>query len=244
MDSGWQGEMEVLQDYGHIVSENYERIMEGIASACAQSGRKPEEITFVAVTKFVPMERIAPALGLGITNVGENRAQEMQEKLGFFKSSGCAIHFIGQLQTNKVKYIIGQADLVQSVDRIQLAQELERQADKHGVVQDILAQVNIGREPQKGGIPEEELPAFLSEVAVMPHLRVKGLMCVPPEAEEEEARVYFARMRKLFEVCSSTANVQMRHLSMGMSGDYRAAVKEGATMVRIGSALFGPRITV
>ena len=226
------------------IQENYSRVLEGIQSACAQSGRRPEDITLIAVTKYVPAERIAPALDLGITNVGENRAQELTEKLDFYKSRRCAIHFIGQLQTNKVKYIIGQVDLVQSVDRIQLAQELERQAYKHSIVQDILVQVNIGREPQKGGVTEEELPAFLSEASRMPHLRVKGLMCVPPEAEEEEARKYFARMRRLWEACSNIPGVEMRHLSMGMSGDYRAAVKEGATMVRVGSALFGSRPTV
>jgi len=226
------------------ISGNYDRIREGIASACAASGRREQDVTLVAVTKFVPEERIAPALELGIRNVGENRAQELTQKLEFFKTHNCDIHFIGQLQTNKVKYIIGQVDLVQSVDRYQLAQELERQAGKLSIVQDILVQVNIGREPQKGGVVEEELSAFLEAVSDMPHLKVKGLMCVPPEAAEEEARRYFARMRRLWEACSSLPGVEMRHLSMGMSGDYRAAVREGATMVRIGSALFGPRVTV
>ncbi len=224
------------------IEENYKRIQDGIADACAASGRGTDEITLIAVTKFVPIERIAPAIALGIRSVGENRAQEMSQKLDFFRSNGCSVHFIGQLQTNKVKYIIGQADLVQSVDRIQLAQEMERLAARDSVAQDILVQVNIGHEVQKGGIEESNLQEFLYSMADMPHLKVKGLMCVPPAVDELDAVPYFARMRKLFEQCASIQGVDMLHLSMGMSGDYKAAIREGATMVRIGSALFGTRM--
>jgi pyridoxal phosphate enzyme (YggS family) len=223
------------------IAENYERIQDGIADACAASGRRTEDITLIAVTKFVPIERIAPALELGVRHVGENRAQELVQKLDFFKSRLCDIHFIGQLQTNKVKYIIGQVGLVQSVDRIQLVQELERQAAHLDVVQDILVQVNIGHEVQKGGIDEGNLVSFLESMQDMPHIRVKGLMCVPPALDEEEAKPYFARMRTLFEQCKSIPGVAMQHLSMGMSGDYKVAIREGATMVRVGSALFGAR---
>ncbi len=223
------------------IAENYERIQDGIADACAASGRRTEDITLIAVTKFVPIERIAPALELGVRHVGENRAQELVQKLDFFKSRLCDIHFIGQLQTNKVKYIIGQVGLVQSVDRIQLVQELERQAAHLDVVQDILVQVNIGHEVQKGGIDEGNLVSFLGSMQDMPHIRVKGLMCVPPALDEEEAKPYFARMRTLFEQCKSIPGVAMQHLSMGMSGDYKVAIREGATMVRVGSALFGAR---
>lgn len=223
------------------IAENYKRIQDGIADASAASGRRAEDITLIAVTKFVPIERIAPALELGVRHVGENRAQELVQKLDFFKSRLCDIHFIGQLQTNKVKYIIGQVGLVQSVDRIQLGQELERQAAHLDVVQDILVQVNIGREVQKGGIDEGNLVSFLESMQDMPHIRVKGLMCVPPALDEEEARPYFARMRTLFEQCKCIPGVAMQHLSMGMSGDYKVAIREGATMVRVGSALFGAR---
>ena len=223
------------------IRENYESIREQIASACASSGRKQEEITLIAVTKFVPTDRIGAAFDLGITHVGENRAQELTEKLEFFTRHKCDIHFIGQLQTNKVKYIIGRVDLVQSVDRIQLAQELERQAARLDLIQDIRVQVNIGEEPQKGGIGEENLTAFLESMADMPHLRVKGLMCVPPALEAEQARPYFARMRGLWEAAKRIPGVTMQHLSMGMSGDYEAAIQEGATLIRVGSALFGER---
>ena len=223
------------------IEENYKLIQDGIASACAACGRKPEDITCIAVTKFVSEDRIAPAFPLGIKNVGENRAQEMMQKLDFFRSNGCIVHFIGQLQTNKVKYIIGQADLIQSVDRIPLAQELERHAALLNIVQDILVQVNIGHEVQKGGIEENNLDDFLHSMSAMPHLQVKGLMCVPPALDEQEAAPYFSRMRKLFDHSKGIAGVSMEHLSMGMSGDYKAAIREGATMVRIGSALFGAR---
>ena len=223
------------------IQENYAHIVERIASACASCNRKPEEITLLAVTKFVPVERIAQALQLGVTHVGENRAQELTEKLDFFKVHQCDIHFIGQLQTNKVKYIIGRVDLVQSVDRIQLAQELERQAARLDLIQDILVQVNIGEEPQKGGIGEENLAAFLESMVDMPHLRVKGLMCVPPALEAEQARPYFTRMRGLWEAAKRIPGVTMQHLSMGMSGDYEVAIQEGATVIRVGSALFGGR---
>ena len=223
------------------IRENYEHIQEQIESACAASSRRAEEITLIAVTKYVPIERIGTALDLGISHVGENRARELVDKLDFFTNRKCDIHFIGQLQTNKVKYIIGRVDLVQSVDRIQLAQELERQAAQRGLTQDVLVQVNIGAEPQKGGIDEHNLSAFLHSMVDMPHLRAMGLMCVPPALEAEQARPYFARMRGLWEASKHIPGVTMRHLSMGMSGDYTVAIQEGATMVRLGSALFGER---
>ncbi len=223
------------------IRENYEHIQEQIESACAASSRRAEEITLIAVTKYVPIERIGTALDLGISHVGENRAQELVDKLDFFTNRKCDIHFIGQLQTNKVKYIIGRVDLVQSVDRIQLAQELERMAAQRSIIQNILVQVNIGAEPQKGGIDEHNLSEFLYAMSDMPHLRAMGLMCVPPAVEAEQARPYFARMRRLWEASKHIPGVTMQHLSMGMSGDYTVAIQEGATMIRLGSALFGGR---
>lgn len=223
------------------IADNLRRVQDGIADACAASNRKVDEVTLIAVTKFVPMERIAYALERGVKHVGENRVQEFQEKQEFFENYGCTKHFIGQLQTNKVKYIMGQVDLVQSVDRPALVQEMDKQAAKKNLTQDILIEVNIGSEEQKGGILEAELPAFLEAIAELKTLRVKGLMCIPPALDEEEARPYFARMRELFEKCKAVRGISMEQLSMGMSGDYRAAVEEGATMVRVGSALFGGR---
>lgn len=221
------------------IADNYKRIQDTIAHACAMAHRDTSEITLLAVTKFVPVERIALAVELGIRDVGENRAQDFCDKLDFFEKNGFRPHFIGQLQTNKVKYIIGKAVLIQSVDRLELAREIARQAQHQDVVQDILVEVNIGGEAQKGGIGEHALPALLQELHGMPQIRVQGLMCVPPALNGEQARPYFARMRELFEACKEDGG--MRHLSMGMSGDYAAAIAEGATMVRVGSALFGAR---
>lgn len=223
------------------IQENYARIQENIEAACAAVHRSVEEITLVAVTKFVPVERIAPVLELGITHVGENRAQEFRDKLEFFANYGVKRHFIGQLQTNKVKYVIEQAHLIQSVDRPELAAEISRQAVRRGITQNILIEVNIGAEAQKAGADAARMQPFLEEVAALPGLRVQGLMCVPPAVGAEETRPYFARMRTLFEACKSIPGVEMQHLSMGMSSDYSIAILEGATMVRVGSALFGPR---
>ncbi len=222
--------------------DNFNRVKEEIEGACASSGRSSDEITLVAVTKYVSTEAIAAGLDLGLTDVGENRAQELIQKLDFLKSRSCKIHFIGQLQTNKVKYIIGNADLIQSVDRIQLAKELERQASIKGLKQDILVQVNIGDEKQKGGIDGFLLESFLDDILDMPHLNVVGLMCIPPALSEEHSRPYFTAMRSLFEKCSKLQGITMRYLSMGMSNDYRAAILEGANMIRVGSALFGRRM--
>ncbi len=225
------------------IRENYLAIRENMEKAAAAAGRSAGSVKLVAVTKFVEEARIAQALDCGIASVGENRVQELMGKLDFFHTRGVEVNLIGQLQTNKVKYIIGKVDMIQSVDRPALAQEIDRLAVRQGLVQDVLIEVNIGGEAQKGGIAPEELPAFLEMVSAMNGIRVKGLMCIPPAVGEEGARPYFARMRELFETLGSKSipNVSMEQLSMGMSGDYRAAIAEGATMIRVGTALFGAR---
>jgi len=222
---------------------NCEAVFENIERAAHSSGRSAGDITLIAVTKFVNIQRIAEAIAAGIKAIGENRAQELMEKLDFFESQCVDIHFIGQLQTNKVKYVTGKTKLIQSVDRLALAEQINSLSIRAGVVTDVLAEVNIGGERQKGGIDENELPWLFEMVSAMPGIRVKGLMCVPPEVGEGEARVYFSRMKKLFDFYAGQKydNVEMKHLSMGMSGDYKAAIAEGATMVRIGSAIFGER---
>ena len=224
------------------VADRVRRVQDNIASACARANRKEKDVTLIAVTKFMPIERIALALNAGIAHIGENRVQELLEKRPFFKEKDATVHFIGQLQTNKVKYIIEQAHCIQSVDRFTLASEIERQAAKANTVQDILVEVNIGGEAQKGGIDESNLFELLGEIQAYDHLRVKGLMCVPPAGTAEEARPYFRKMKELFEASKSVPGVEMLHLSMGMSADYAVAIEEGATMVRVGSALFGPRM--
>ena len=152
-------------------------------------------------------------------------------------------HFIGQLQLNKVKYVTGKATTIQSVDRLSLAEEINRKAVQLKLVQDVLIQVNIGEEAQKGGINAESLDEFLMSISALSNIRVKGMMCIPPNVCEKEARTYFASIRRLFErhINTGISNVSMEHLSMGMSGDYSAAVMEGATMVRVGTAIFGAR---
>ena len=225
------------------VGENYKRVSENVAEAAVRSGRKPEDIRLIAVTKFVEAERIIPAFEAGCLEVGENRAQELTEKFDFFKAHSQTVHFIGQLQLNKVKYLIGRADLIQSADRPEAFAEISRLALKHGIWQDTLMEVNIGDEPQKAGIAPNDVPELLKRVSDMPNLRVKGLMCIPPAAGSREAAYYFARMKELFESIKgmNIPNVEMQLLSMGMSGDYSSAIAEGANMVRVGSAIFGPR---
>ena len=223
-----------------------ERIRESILEAEAQAGRKAGSVRLIGVTKFKSIEEIRPALEAGLAEIGENRAQEFNDKFEFFSGFGVKKHFIGGLQLNKVKYLVGRADLIQSVDRLPLAAEINRLAVLRGVIQPVLIEVNIGAEEQKSGIAPEKLPELLETVSAMPGIAVKGLMCVPPAGSEDEARPYFAEMRELFEKLRGfpAGNVSMEELSMGMSGDYKAAISEGATMVRIGSAIFGPRSAV
>ncbi len=225
------------------VAETYRRVRDEIAEAAYAAGRSSEEIRLVAVTKFIDTDRIRPVFGAGCLEVGENRAQELVGKYDFFKEYGQIVHFIGQLQLNKVKYLVGRADLIQSVDRMGAFLEINRIASLYGTVQDVLVEINIGDEPQKAGIARAKLPELLSEISDMPCVRVKGLMCIPPMAGDAEVRSCFARMRELFMDMKERKlpNVSMDILSMGMSGDYRSAVAEGATMVRIGSAIFGAR---
>ncbi len=225
------------------IAENYQKICDSIAEAAIKSKRAETEITLVAVTKFVDTGRILQVVRAGADTVGENRVQEFIDKEEFFKKYNLRTHFIGQLQTNKVKYIVGKVKLVQSMDRLALAKELNRVAALKNVLQDVLVEVNIGNEAQKGGVPPGKLYELLDAVSGMTGIRVKGLMCVPPAVGEREAHSYFAAMRKLFEETAARRipNVDMEILSMGMSGDYTAAIAEGSTMVRIGSALFGAR---
>ena len=225
------------------VAANYRRIRDEVAEAAVKSGRKPSDVRLVAVTKFVEAERIAPVFPEGCLEVGENRAQELTEKFDFFKSHGQTVHFIGQLQLNKIKYLIGRADLIQSADRPEAFTEINRLAAKHGIRQDCLVEINIGDEPQKAGIAPGDLPELLKRVSDMPNVFVRGLMCIPPAAGEREARYYFARMKELFDNIKGMKipGVEMELLSMGMSGDHNSAIAEGANMVRIGSAIFGPR---
>lgn len=224
------------------LKENYEEISEKIARAAEQSGRRPEDITLLAATKTVPVEVINYGIQLGITTIGENRVQEFLSKEEDLLPS--VRHLIGHLQTNKVKQIVGRVSMIQSVDSERLAAEISRLSQQKGIQTEILVEVNIGREENKSGIFAEELDSFLEKIDLLPGIRVCGLMTIPPICEKEsEIREYFSKMHKLFidRQGKKMHNGNMAVLSMGMSGDYEQAILEGATMVRIGSALFGAR---
>ena len=197
----------------------------------------------IAVSKTVSAPRINEVKAAGIARLGENRVQETLEKLPYLDAA-FQIDLIGRLQINKVKYIIDKVAMIQSLDREPLAQEIDRRAQQHGLRMPVLIQVNIGNEPQKGGVAVEDLLSFTQYAAKLPGLDVRGLMAVMPDLRDEDAlRPYFKRMRELFErlQTEAVAGARIEELSMGMSGDYEIAAQEGATHVRIGSAIFGAR---
>ena len=203
-------------------------------------GRVPQ---IIAVSKTVPAQRVNAVLGEGIVRLGENRVQELMEKKPHLDAS-FQIDLIGRLQNNKVKAIINQVHMIQSVDRESLAQEIDRRAQQHGLRMPVLIQVNIGREAQKGGVDPGRLGDLIRYAAALPGLDVRGLMAVMPDLkDEDQLRPYFVAMRRLFDKLRQEAidGVTMEELSMGMSGDYELAAAEGATVVRIGSAIFGKR---
>ncbi len=198
----------------------------------------------LAATKTVPPEMINFALGCGIDLIGENRVNELLEKYEFIDRNRTELHFIGALQTNKVKYIIDKVDMIQSVDRESLALEIERQAAKRGIVMPVLAEINIGGEATKSGISPEKATEFCNYLQSLPHLKLKGLMAIPPKCEKSgNNSEYFCKMRKIF-IDISHINVDnsiMDILSLGMSDDYLTAVENGSNLVRIGSSIFGKR---
>lgn len=214
------------------IKENYEAIRSQL----------PEGVTLVAVSKTKTVAEIRTAYEAGVRDFGENKVQELEEKQPQLPED-IRWHFIGGLQTNKVRKIIGKTHLIQSVDRISLAQEIEKRAAKANVVVDVLLEVNIGAEENKGGVLVEELPELLRSVSGMTRIRVKGLMAIIPMGEEAQNRHWFQKMRKLFEDLKGEERERfsMDILSMGMSGDYLTAVEEGANMVRIGEGIFGKR---
>ncbi len=226
------------------VKENYEEIVSRIGEAAVKSGRKPEDITFLAATKTVDAEIINYAISLGLKFIGENKVQELLSKFDNYNLENANLHFIGHLQTNKVRQIVGKVSLIQSVDSFKLASEISKQSIKNNIVSDVLIEVNIGREENKSGVMPEELESLLREISVLEGISVKGLMAIPPICEnEQKIRGYFANMRNLFIDISEKKidNIKMDILSMGMSSDYYEAILEGANLVRIGSSLFGAR---
>lgn len=236
---------EKLLDKGfERVGENLKAVRENIAEAAVRSGRKPEEIKLMAVTKTVEPEYINYAISQGIDLIGENKVQEFMSKKEFLNLENCEAHLIGHLQTNKVKKIVGEVSMIQSLDSLHLAEEISNRSKALGIVTDVLIEVNIGGEDCKTGLEISKLEELIYAASEMPGIKVKGLMTVPPFSEDsEQARGFFKNMYKLFIDMRSKKidNISMDILSMGMSGDYCQAVEEGSTLVRVGSAIFGNR---
>jgi pyridoxal phosphate enzyme (YggS family) len=224
----------------NVAQERFNQVVERIQKAAQQSGRDPQKIALVAVSKAVPFDRIAPFIQAGARILGENRVQEASAKFGSGEAKtlhpNTQLHLIGHLQTNKAKKAVGLFDMVQSLDRADLGIDLNRHAGEAGRSLSCLVQVKISTEPAKEGLAPEQLDDFLAQAKAWTHLKIQGLMGIAPYMEDpENARPFFARLRALFE------KTKLDVLSMGMSHDFEAAVQEGATMVRIGTALFGTR---
>lgn len=232
-----------------MIRENLERLWERIERSCGLAGRKREEIQLVAVTKLVSLDKIAEAVRCGITDIGESRVQESQDKIQTLRLEFPLLrwHIIGHLQRNKVNRAIEIFDLVQSVDSLKLVEVVNQRASKIEKVQDCLVEVKVSSEPNKSGLPPEELENFLEFCQNLKNVRIKGLMTIAPYFKEpNESRPYFARARRLFErffspvALRSFLNNCQPILSMGMSSDFETAIEEGSNMVRIGSAIFNP----
>lgn len=224
------------------IAKNLAEVERRISAAAEKSGRSRSDITFIAVTKTHPAQMMNEAIDLGVTDIGENKPQEVRDKYGDVKP--VKWHLIGHLQTNKVKYIIDKVCLIHSVDSIKLMDEIERQAKMHGLIMDILIQVNISGEETKSGIHPDELDSLLKHAQELTNVRVKGLMTIAPKTDKSSENIsYFDKMYKIFVDINRNAyyNVNMQYLSMGMSGDYETAIECGSNMVRIGSAVFGER---
>ena len=217
------------------IRANLQAVQERVAAACARANRRSGDVLLIGVSKTVELERIRLAVEAGVPALGENRVQEAKEKV---ESLGRPVpwHLIGSLQTNKARDAARLFDWIQSVDRVELAHELDRRAHQAERALRVLVQVNIGEEAQKGGVHPAELKRLLDAITGLKCLEVRGLMCIPPAAESAEAsRPWFRRLRELRDA------VGLEHCSMGMSGDFEVAIEEGATMVRVGTAIFGPR---
>jgi len=225
------------------ISENLARVRERIETAARRSGREPERVRLVAVSKTVGPERVRQAIEAGVKILGENYVQEAQKKIEAL-GHDVTWHFIGHLQTNKAKLAARLFDLIHSVDRVNLAQELDRQAKLQGKVWPVLLQVNISGETTKFGAQEKEIFMLAEKLSEMEGIEIKGLMAMPPFFEDPEAsRPYFVELRKLGERLGQQKipRISMEELSMGMSNDFEVAIEEGATLVRVGTAIFGPR---
>ena len=229
------------------IAENVAHIRGTMARAARDAGRAPEDIQLGAATKMNDADAVRAAIAAGVDCCGENRVQELQQKLPQGAYAGKPLHFIGRLQTNKVKYLVGTVDLIESVDRIELLETIDKLAQKRGVVQRILLEVNIAGQESKAGFTADEAAQLAAKMGDYPGVKLCGLMAIPPVSEHPgDNRIFFRQMRQLFvDIKGKTYdNVAMECLSMGMSDDYPDAIAEGSTMIRVGTAIFGARHSV
>ena len=225
------------------IAENIAQVRTNIETACREAGRDPREITLVGASKMNDAAACREAIAAGIDVLGENRVQEMTQKLGEHAYDGAPRHLIGHLQRNKVKQVVGHVDLIQSVGSIELLDEIEKVAAARDLVQDILLEVNIGGEEAKSGFAPDAVFQAAEAAMARPHVRVRGLMTIPPaDADRDTNMRYFDKVRALYvDINTKLFHNELKYLSMGMSGDYEDAIRAGATMVRVGTAIFGAR---
>jgi hypothetical protein len=225
------------------VQENIKNVEEKMTAACEKSGRKPEEVQLIAVSKTKPVEMLQEAYDYGCRDFGENKVQELVDKYEKMPKD-IRWHMIGHLQRNKVKYIVDKVYLIHSVDSLRLAEEISKEAVKHNVTVSILIEVNVAEEESKFGTSSEEVVSLVEEIAKLPNIVIKGLMTIAPYVENaEENRLYFAKLKQISVdiIRKNIDNVSMGELSMGMTGDYEVAITEGATYIRVGTGIFGER---
>ena len=225
------------------IAENIRVIRETMAQAAKAAGREPSEVLLCAATKMNDAAAVREAVAAGVDCCGENRVQELTQKLAEGAYTGKPVHFIGHLQTNKVKQVVGKVDLIESVDRMELLECIEKTAAKLGIVQPILLEVNIGGEEAKSGFAPAQLEDAARAAQAMSHVRVRGLMTIPPADSDRDTNIrYFQEVRALYvDINEKLFHNELKCLSMGMSGDFEDAIRNGATMVRVGTAIFGAR---
>ena len=226
------------------IAENVARIRAELTQAAIAAGRDPGEILLCAATKMNDADAVRQAIAAGVDCCGENRVQELTAKLAENAYDGAPVHFIGHLQTNKVKQVVGKVDLIQSVDSERLLKEIQKEAKKQGIIQNILLEVNVGEEASKSGFSTDDIPAIVAKMGEFPNVCMKGLMAIPPISQKDgENLKFFQKMFHLYVDIQNKIddNVKVDCLSMGMSGDFRDAVACGSTMIRVGTAIFGAR---
>ena len=227
-----------------MIAENIAAIRTRMEEAARRAGRAPKEILLCAATKMNDASRVREAIAAGVDCCGENRVQELVQKSAEHAYDGAPVHFIGHLQTNKVKQVVGKVELIQSVDRLPLLQCIEKEAARQGVVQDILLEVNVGGEESKSGFTPEQTPLIAVEMDAFPHCRLRGLMAIPPVSKNSgDNRRFFAEIQRIAVdiIAKKQHNIRMDILSMGMTDDFEDAIACGSTMIRVGTAIFGAR---